>query len=430
MILYPAIDLKDGACVRLVRGEMATATVFNDDPAAQARHFANAGFEWLHIVDLNGAFAGRSVNGAAVAAIRDAVGLRIQLGGGIRDYRAIERWLGLGIDRIVLGTAALRDPDLVRNAAADYPGAIAVGIDARGGQVAVAGWAETTEIGVVELARRFEDSGIAAIIYTDIARDGTLGGIDAAATADLARRVQVPIIASGGVASLADIAALKAREKDGIAGIICGRALYDGRIDPQAALHSDGGEAGMLKMRVIPCLDVKDGRVVKGVNFVDLIDAGDPVAQARFYDGEGADELCFLDITASAEGRDTLYDVVRRTAEECFMPLTVGGGVRTIEDIRRLLLAGADKVSINTAAVARPDFVREAAQKFGSQCIVAAIDAKASAAGRWEVFTHGGRRPTGIDAVEWARRLTDYGAGEILLTSMDRDGTKSGSTSP
>ena len=182
----------------------------------------------------------------------------------------------------------------------------------------------------------------------------------------------------------------------------------------------------MLKMRVIPCLDVKDGRVVKGVNFVDLIDAGDPVAQARFYDGEGADELCFLDITASAEGRDTLYDVVRRTAEECFMPLTVGGGVRTIEDIRRLLLAGADKVSINTAAVARPDFVREAAQKFGSQCIVAAIDAKASAAGRWEVFTHGGRRPTGIDAVEWASRLTDYGAGEILLTSMDRDGTKSG----
>jgi len=179
-------------------------------------------------------------------------------------------------------------------------------------------------------------------------------------------------------------------------------------------------------MRVIPCLDVKDGRVVKGVNFVDLVDAGDPVAQARFYDGEGADELCFLDITASAENRDTLYDVVRRTAEQCFMPLTVGGGVRTVEDIRRLLLAGADKVSINTAAVARPEFVREAAEKFGSQCIVAAIDAKAAAPEKWEVFTHGGRRETGIDAVAWARRLTDHGAGEILLTSMDRDGTKAG----
>jgi cyclase len=179
-------------------------------------------------------------------------------------------------------------------------------------------------------------------------------------------------------------------------------------------------------MRIIPCLDVKDGRVVKGINFVDLVDAGDPIAQARFYDREGADELCFLDITASSENRDTLYDVVRRTAEECFMPLTVGGGVRSIEDIRRLLLAGADKVSINTAAVARPEFVREAAEKFGSQCIVGAIDAKSAVPGQWEVYTHGGRRPTGIDAVAWACRLADYGAGEILLTSMDRDGTKAG----
>jgi imidazole glycerol-phosphate synthase subunit HisF len=182
----------------------------------------------------------------------------------------------------------------------------------------------------------------------------------------------------------------------------------------------------VLKMRVIPCLDVKDGRVVKGVNFIDLVDAGDPVAQARFYDREGADELCFLDITASAEERDTLYDVVRRTAEECFMPLTVGGGVRTIEDVRRLLMAGADKVSINTAAVTRPEFIREAAEKFGSQCIVAAIDAKQVREDRWEVFTHGGRRATGIDAIDWACRLADYGAGEILLTSMDRDGTKTG----
>lgn len=182
----------------------------------------------------------------------------------------------------------------------------------------------------------------------------------------------------------------------------------------------------MLKMRVIPCLDVKDGRTVKGVNFVDLIDAGDPVEQAKLYDAEGADELCFLDITASSDGRDTLYDVVERTADQVFMPLTVGGGIRTLEDIRRLLLAGADKVSINTAAVVRPEFVREAAQKFGNQCIVVAIDAKKTAEGEWQVFTHGGRRPTGIDVVEWARRMTDYGAGEILLTSMDRDGTKQG----
>ncbi len=182
----------------------------------------------------------------------------------------------------------------------------------------------------------------------------------------------------------------------------------------------------MLKVRIIPCLDVKDGRVVKGVQFVDLRDAGDPVEQARVYDAAGADELTFLDITASHENRDTILDVVARTAEQCFMPLTVGGGVRAIEDIRRLLLAGADKVSINSAAVARPDFVREAAEKYGDQCIVVAIDARQTAPGKWEVFTHGGRKSAGLDAVAWARRMTDHGAGEILLTSMDRDGTKSG----
>ncbi len=182
----------------------------------------------------------------------------------------------------------------------------------------------------------------------------------------------------------------------------------------------------MLKARVIPCLDVKNGRTVKGVNFVDLVDAGDPVEQAKVYDQAGADELCFLDITASHENRDTIYDVVNRTAEQCFMPLTVGGGIREVEHIRKLLLAGADKVSINTAAVRHPEFVSEAAEKFGSQCIVVAIDAKATAPRKWEIFTHGGRRGTGIDAVEWARYMTDLGAGEILLTSMDQDGTREG----
>ena len=187
-----------------------------------------------------------------------------------------------------------------------------------------------------------------------------------------------------------------------------------------------GHDGFMLKTRIIPCLDVKAGRTVKGTHFVDLVDAGDPVEQARAYDGEGADELCFLDITASVEARDTLFDVVARTAEQCFMPLTVGGGVRTVEDIRKLLAAGADKVSINTAAVARPEFVGDAAEKFGAQCIVVSIDAKRVSADRFEIFTHGGREATGIDAVEWARRMTGLGAGEILLTSMDRDGTGDG----
>jgi phosphoribosylformimino-5-aminoimidazole carboxamide ribotide isomerase len=245
VILFPAIDLKDGTCVRLVRGDMASATVFSRNPAAQARRFAEAGFTWLHVVDLDGAAAGRSVNGAAVAAIRKAVDLPIQLGGGIRDRAAIEHWLAIGIDRVVLGTVALRDPALVREAAADHPGRIVVGIDARDGDVAIEGWTETTALGVVELAHRFEDCGVAAIVYTDIARDGTLLGVNANAVAEVARQVQIPTIASGGVSSLADIAALKAGEVDGIAGIICGRALYDGRIDPTAALR--------LLAEAVPC---------------------------------------------------------------------------------------------------------------------------------------------------------------------------------
>jgi phosphoribosylformimino-5-aminoimidazole carboxamide ribotide isomerase len=237
VILFPAIDLKGGACVRLVRGEMASATVFNDDPAAQARTFADLGFRWLHVVDLDGAFAGKSVNGDAVRAIRRAVDLRMQLGGGIRDRAAIDYWLGLGIDRVVLGTAALRDPELVRRAAADHPGRIVVGIDARDGRVAVEGWVETSDTEATALARHFAEAGVAAVVYTDIARDGALTGVDAAATAAFARAAGLPVIASGGVASLADITALAAHAKAGIAGAICGRALYDGRVDARAALR-------------------------------------------------------------------------------------------------------------------------------------------------------------------------------------------------
>jgi phosphoribosylformimino-5-aminoimidazole carboxamide ribotide isomerase len=244
VILFPAIDLKEGACVRLVRGEMASATVFNTDPAAQARAFAALGFRWLHVVDLDGAFAGKSVNGDAVREIRRAVPtMKIELGGGIRERNAIDAWLEVGIDRVVLGTAALRDPSLVRMAAKDHPGGIVVGIDGRDGRVAVEGWAETSEIGVVELGRRFAGAGVAAIVATDISRDGAMTGIDADATAEFARAVGIPVIASGGVSSLADIAALKAHEADGIAGAIIGRALYDGRIDAAAALALAGESA-------------------------------------------------------------------------------------------------------------------------------------------------------------------------------------------
>ena len=319
------------------------------------------------------------------------------------------------------------------------------------------GWLETSEVTAVDLARRFAGLGAACIIYTDIERDGTQQGVNIAATRALAEAVGIPVIASGGIGSLADIEALLPCEPAGVVAVIVGRALYtgavqlagrdsahrrrmtrcpfnaetrrreDARTSPRLRVFALNSLA-MLTRRIIPCLDVKDGRVVKGVNFVGLRDAGDPVEVAQRYDGEGADELTFLDITASHERRKIILDVVARTAETVFMPLTVGGGVREIDDIRALLNAGADKVSINTAAVQRPEFVREACERFGSQCIVVAVDAKQvpDAAGRWEVYTHGGRTPTGLDAIEWAQRMERFGAGEILLTSMDRDGTKAG----
>jgi phosphoribosylformimino-5-aminoimidazole carboxamide ribotide isomerase len=236
VILYPAIDLKEGRCVRLRQGDMAQATIFNDDPAGQAASFEADGFGWLHVVDLDGAFAGKPVNAAAVDAILGRVRFPVQLGGGIRDLATVEGWLSKGVARVIIGTAAVRDPGFVRAAAKAYPGKVAVGIDARDGMVAVEGWAETSTLSVLDLGRRFEDAGVAAIIYTDIARDGMLQGLDMSGTRALAEALSIPVIASGGLASIEDVKALLAPENRSIAGAITGRALYDGRLDARAAL--------------------------------------------------------------------------------------------------------------------------------------------------------------------------------------------------
>jgi len=236
MILYPAIDLKGGKCVRLVRGDMESAEVFNDDPAAQGKAFQDAGFRWLHIVDLDGAVGGRAINAAAVRSILGAMSLPAQLGGGIRDMAAIEGWLAAGISRVILGTVAVKNPALVREASKAFPGKIAVGIDAKAGRVAIQGWAEDTDLLAVDLALQFEDAGVACIIYTDIARDGTGTGVNVEETSAIASAVRVPVIASGGIGSLDDLRALKTRAHPNINGVICGRALYDGRVDAAQAL--------------------------------------------------------------------------------------------------------------------------------------------------------------------------------------------------
>ncbi len=236
LTLFPAIDLKDGECVRLVRGLMEEATVFNDNPAGQARAFQDAGFEYLHLVDLNGAFEGKPVNAKAVDAILKEISIPAQLGGGIRDLATIEMWLDKGIARVIIGTAAVKDPDLVRQACKRFPGQIAVGLDAKGGKVAVEGWAEVSDLTVLEMARQFEDAGVAAIIYTDIDRDGVLEGLNLTATVSLAEAISIPVIASGGLSSIDDIKALIAADCSGLEGAISGRALYDGRLDPAEAI--------------------------------------------------------------------------------------------------------------------------------------------------------------------------------------------------
>ena len=243
MILFPAIDLKNGQCVRLEQGDMARATVFNLDPAAQARSFAAQGFEYLHVVDLDGAFAGKPVNALAVESMLKAVTMPVQLGGGIRDQNTVEAWLAKGVARVIIGTAAVRDPQLVKGAARRFPGRVAVGLDARDGKVAVEGWAETSQVTALEIAQRFEDAGVAAIIFTDIARDGLLRGLNLDATIELAERISIPVIASGGFASLDDVKALLAPRAEKLAGAIAGRALYDGRLDAAEALAMLGSAA-------------------------------------------------------------------------------------------------------------------------------------------------------------------------------------------
>ena len=236
MILFPAIDLKDGVCVRLQQGDIARATVFHRDPAAQAHAFETQGFEYLHIVDLDGAFAGKPMNARAIEHILEAISIPVQLGGGIRDMATIEGWLGNGVNRVIIGTAAVRDPELVKRAARAHPGRVAVGLDARDGKVAVEGWAETSELTALDLARRFEDAGVAAIVYTDVARDGMLKGLNLDATIALAEAVSIPVVASGGLASIADVQAMLEPRARKLAGAIAGRALYDGRLDAAAAL--------------------------------------------------------------------------------------------------------------------------------------------------------------------------------------------------
>jgi len=470
MELLPAIDLRRGRVVRLRQGDDARAKEYAGDPLAVAAGFAAAGVRRIHVVDLDAALGEppqRELVARLVAALAAGAAagdgsapgrVGVQLGGGLRGRADVEWALAAGCDRVLMGSVAARDPETFAALAHAFPGQVLPALEVAGGELRVAGWTQAAGSSLDEVCASLRGLPCPAVLVTDVERDGMMSGPNFELTLRVAAATGLPALVSGGVRSLADLAA--AATLPAVAGAVLGRALYEGQIDLPAALAVCSGAAGRgwpgddaagrpdapaavspgekgaagagpsgLTRRVIPCLDVAAGRVVKGVRFRDLADQGDPAAAAARYAAQGADEIVFLDVTAAPEGRDTDLDWVRRTAERVFIPLTVGGGLRSAEDAGRALRAGADKVAVNTAAVRRPALIGELARRFGSQCVVLSVDARRAAhdgGAAWEVVVEGGRTPTGLDALAWIAAGVAAGAGEVLLTSIDHDGTRGG----
>jgi len=403
--IIPAIDLQNGEAVRLYQGDYAQKTVYSHDPVGLAKQFEAIGAKYLHIVDLDGAKDGNTANLETIRRIRENITIPIQVGGGIRSAETVAMYLDdIGINRIILGTVAVENPDFVGDMVALHgPERIVVGVDVRDGKVAVSGWLQDSDTNYLEFIELLKEIGVKYIVVTDIGRDGTL----TSPNWEMYEKIHgINVVVSGGVSGEADVH--RARKHY---GVIVGKAFYEGRLDLQK----------LLSKRIIPCLDTVDGRVVKGVNFVDLVDVGDPIEIAKRYEEQGADEIVILDITATSDGRDTTYDLLRRASKELTVPITLGGGIRTVDDVAKALECGASKVSISSAAVSDPELIREASKKYGNERIVVAIDGRER-----EVMVHGGRKGTGLDIVEWAKQCETLGAGEMLFTSMSGDGTQDG----
>jgi cyclase len=408
MQLIPSLDLLNGRVVRLTHGDFDTARVYGEPEAVLDALDVPRGAR-LHVVDLEASRSGRPIETGIVRRLaqRDLI---VQVGGGIRSIDDARRWLDCGAERLVVGTVAANAPALLASLV-DTFGAdrIVPAVDVRDGVIRVDGWSRASSASLGDVFVRLEELQIAEALVTDIARDGALRGPSFALYRSLRALTTVRLIASGGVSTRSDLVSLS--RLGNVSGCVIGKALLEGRLR-----LADVPASNSIPERVIPCLDVRDGRVVKGVSFTNIRDAGDPVECAMRYEAEGADELVILDID-----RGTDRDTIRRVAESIFIPLTVGGGVRTLEDFRMLLRAGADRVAINTAALLRPELIRECAEEFGVQAVVLSCDAKGCFA-----TIHSGREVTEIDAVDWCRRAEELGAGEILLTSVDRDGTNAG----
>ena len=415
MEVIPSLDLLNGAVVRLTRGDFATAKVYGD-PESVLDSLSVPEESRLHVVDLEASRSGKPLETSVVKRIA-ARDLRVQVGGGIRSVADARRWLDCGAQKVVIGTVAADSPDVLQ-AIVDDAGAqrVVAAVDVLDGEVRVAGWSRGSHASLGEVLSNIQSLGIEEVLITDISRDGALRGPSFAMYRALPANIRV--IASGGVSTTSDVVSL-ARIRN-VGACVIGKALLERRID-LADARARATMPNAIPERIIPCLDVRDGRVVKGVNFESIRDAGDPVECARRYEAEGADELVILDISATDANRNIAIDTVRHVAESIFIPLTVGGGVRSVEDFRALLRAGADRVAINTAAIRDPQLIAQCANEFGVQAVVLSCDAR----GR-EVMVRSGKESTGLDAVDWCRRAESLGAGEILLTSVDRDGTNSG----
>ena len=419
--LIPAIDLIGGKCVRLTKGDYTQKTVYNEDPVAQAKEFERLGFKRLHVVDLDGAKSKHIVNDHVLRAITETTNLVVDFGGGIKTEEDIEKAFRAGAAMVTVGSIAVTEPELFLKWL-DIYGAdrLILGADVRNGKISINGWKEDSQEDLLPFLKKYIEHGVRNVLCTEISKDGTLAG---PATA-LYRRImdeypQLHLIASGGVSATEDILHL---EEEGIPAVVFGKAYYEGRIQADRLIRP---RHRSLAKRIIPCLDVKDGETVKGTNFVNLRSAGDPVELGKAYSDAGADELVFLDITASFEGRKTFTEMVERVAREINIPFTVGGGINELADVERLLHAGADKVSINSAALRRPELINEITSHFGSQVCVVAIDARQDEDG-WHCYVKGGRERTERGLFEWAKEVAERGAGEILFTSMDHDGCKEG----
>jgi len=420
MRIYPAIDILNKRAVRLYKGDFNKVTSFGN-PLDIAKKFEKDGASFLHIVDLDGAKNGYSVNLSIIKEIVKKTKLEVQVGGGIRSISVVKEYLDIGVKRVILGSKVIEDESFLVSCLKLFgEDKIVVGVDVLFDYVMINGWAENSNVKLYDFIKKLEIIGVKTIIYTDISKDGVMNGFNNTEVEKLIKSTNINIIVSGGISNLADVDKVRSL---GCEGVVIGKAIYLNETLLGEIISKY--PANLLCKRIIPCLDVKGGRVVKGVHFVNLIDVFDPVSAGKIYSDSLADELVFLDIMASVNNIDPMIDLVEKVSREVFIPLTFGGGIKSLEDINRILRAGADKVSLNTFALTNPSFVEKAAFIYGKQCITVAIDAKFNGE-FYEVYIKGGREKTGVDAVKHAINMEKLGAGEILLTSIDNDGTKSG----